>query len=96
MFEKSIKKTSSGEIGLNISWVAVATPTNRPKSVYNCCVIEVFCGVFVLSRCFLDFSVDVGAIVMGLSQTSSFYISTLEHKYQIWTVFFIIVKCMNR
>ena len=37
------------------SWVTVVTPTDRPKSVRNRCVIEVFCGVFVLSRCFLDF-----------------------------------------
>ena len=27
------------------SWVAVATPTDRPKSVRNCCLIELFCGV---------------------------------------------------
>ena len=35
--------------------VAVVTPTDRPKSVRNGCVIEVFGGFFVLSRCFLDF-----------------------------------------
>ena len=27
------------------SWVAVATPTDRPKSVRNRCVIELFCAV---------------------------------------------------
>ena len=27
------------------SWVAVVTPTDRPKSVRNCCLIEPFCGV---------------------------------------------------
>ena len=27
------------------SWVAVVTPTDRPKSVRNLCVIELFCGV---------------------------------------------------
>ena len=27
------------------SWVAVATPTDRPKSVRNRCLIEHFCGV---------------------------------------------------
>ena len=26
-------------------WVAVVTPTDRPKSVRNCCLIELFCGV---------------------------------------------------
>ena len=38
------------------------------------CVIDVFGGVFVLARCFLDFfPVGVGAFVMGLSQISSFF-----------------------
>ena len=37
----------------HISWVAVVTPTDRPKSVCNRCVIEDFDGFFVLSRCFL-------------------------------------------
>ena len=27
------------------SWVAVVTPTDRPKSVRNRCFIELFCGV---------------------------------------------------
>ena len=27
------------------SWVAVVTPTDRPKSVRNYCLIELFCGV---------------------------------------------------
>ena len=27
------------------SWVAVITPTDRPKSVRNCCLMELFCGV---------------------------------------------------
>ena len=40
----------SGKVGpLNqvnhTSLVAVVTPTDRPKSVRNCCVIELFCGV---------------------------------------------------
>ena len=33
----------------NTNWVAVVTPTDRPKSVRNQCIIEGFCGVFVLS-----------------------------------------------
>ena len=53
--------------------MVVVTPTDRPKSVCNRCLIEVFGGFFVLSRCFYDFSVDVGAFVTGLSQTSSFF-----------------------
>ena len=27
------------------SWLVVVTPTDRPKSVRNCCLIELFCGV---------------------------------------------------
>ena len=49
------------------------TPTERPKSVRNSCVIKVFGGVFMLSRCFLDCSVGVGVFVTGLSQISSFF-----------------------
>ena len=54
------------------SGVTVVSPTDRPKSVRNRCVIEVF-GGFLMSRCFLDFSVGVGAFVTGLSQISSFF-----------------------
>ena len=45
-----------------------------------CCDIE----SFVLSRCFLDFSVGVGAFVIGLSQISSFFsfVCTLDHQRQ--------------
>ena len=45
-------------------WVAVITPSGRPKSVLNHCVIELFDGVFALSRCFLNFSVGAGAFVI--------------------------------
>ena len=54
------------------SWVAVLTPTDRPKSV-NRCVIDLFVTLFVLSLCPFDISVDVGAFFMGLSQISSFF-----------------------
>ena len=47
---------------------AVVTPTDRHKSVSNRCVIEVFGDV-----AFLDFSVSLGAFVIGLSQISSFF-----------------------
>ena len=52
--------------------MTVVTPTDRPKSVRNRSIIEGFGGVFVLSRCFLDFSVAVGAFVIELSQICSF------------------------
>ena len=48
---------------------------SRPKSVHNHCVIKVCGAVFVLSHCFLDFSMGVGAFVIGLSQISSFFSS---------------------
>ena len=53
--------------------MSIVTPTDCPKSVRNCCVIEVFGGVFVLLCYFLDFSVGVGTFVIGLSQISSFF-----------------------
>ena len=55
------------------SWVALVTPTDRPKSVRNRCLIELFVALFVLSLCPLDISVGVGAFVIGLSQISSFF-----------------------
>ena len=42
------------------------TPTDCPSSVHNRCVIEGFGGAFVLSRCFLDFSVGIGDFVIEL------------------------------
>ena len=63
------------------SWVAVATPTDRPKSVRNCCLIELFVALFVLSLCPFDISVGVGTFVIGLSQISSFLlIHVTAHK----------------
>ena len=56
----------------HISWVTEVTPTDRPKSVRNCCVIELFVALFVLSLCPFDISVGVRAFVIGLSQISSF------------------------
>ena len=68
----------SGKVGPvnqvnHTSWVAVVTPTDRPKSVRNRCLIELFCGVVCLCcHCSFDISVGVGAFVIGLSQISSF------------------------
>ena len=55
------------------SWVALVTPTDRPKSVRNPCLIELFVALFVLSLCPFDISVGVGVFVIGLSQISSFF-----------------------
>ena len=54
------------------SGVTAVTPTDRPKSVRNRCVIEVFGGVFFVVTMLLGFSVGVWAFVIGLSQISSF------------------------
>ena len=40
---------------------------------------------FVLSRCFLDFSVGVRASVIGLSQISSFFL--LKYRISVWKHF---------
>ena len=55
------------------SWVTVVTPTDRPKSVRNCCVIEFFVTFLVLSLCPFDIFADEGAFVIGSSQISSFF-----------------------
>ena len=68
----------SGKVGPvkpvnHTSWVAVVTPTDRPKSVRNRCVIELFVALYMLSLCPFDISVGVWAFVIGLSQISSFF-----------------------
>ena len=55
------------------SWMAVVNPTCRLKSVRNRCVIEGFGGVFVLSLCFLDLCVGVGAFVIEQGQIYSLF-----------------------
>ena len=53
--------------------MTLVIPTDRPKSVRNRCVIELFVAFFVLSLCPFATSVGVGAFVIGLSQISSFF-----------------------
>ena len=53
--------------------MTASTPTDRPKSVRNRCVIEVFGGVFYVVTLLFGFFVGVGAFVIGLSQISSFF-----------------------
>ena len=55
------------------TWVTVVSPTDRPKSVRNRRVIELFVALFVLSLSPFDMSAGVGAFVIGLSQISSFF-----------------------
>ena len=61
------------------SWVAVATPTDRQKSVRNFCVIDVFGGVFVLSVCFLEFPVGIGACVIWQISRSNLFLFFLPN-----------------
>ena len=54
--------------------MAGVTPTDRPKSILNRCVIEVLRGgFFVVTLPFIFFSGVVGAFFIGLSQISSFF-----------------------
>ena len=68
----------SGKVGSvnqvnHTSLVTVVTATDRPKSVRNRCVIELFVALFVLSLCPFDISAGVGAFVIRLSQISSVF-----------------------
>ena len=60
------------------SWVALVTPTDRPKSVRNRCLIELFCGVVCVVTCPFDISVGVGAFVIGLGQISPFCLKNAQ------------------
>ena len=53
----------------------LVTPTDRPKSVRNRCVIEVFGGVCVCCPLVFEFSVGIGGFVIGLGQISFFFSS---------------------
>ena len=68
-----IVETIFPKLAVIFSTFSLVTPTDRPKSVRNRCVIKVFGGVFVLSCCLLDFSLGVGASVKELSQISFFF-----------------------
>ena len=69
-----VGRLSARKTGLTTpSWMTAVTPADRPKSVRNSCVIKVFGGVFMLSRCFFDCSVGVGVFVTGLGRISSFF-----------------------
>ena len=57
------------------------TPTDRPKSVRNSCVIKVFGGVFMLSRCFLDCSVGVGVFCHGTESDIFLSLFRYTHLY---------------
>ena len=64
----------SGKVELSLTGFGDCCYSNWPSSVgpQSLCN-QSFGGVFVLSRCFLDVSVGVGAFVIGLSQISSLF-----------------------
>ena len=69
--------------------VAVVTPTDRPKSVRNCCLIELFCGVVcVVTLPYWHFC-WCRAFVIGLGQISSFLSLTCPSKHRHGTNLFI-------
>ena len=86
----------SGKVGPDnqvnhTSWVAVVTPTDRPQSVRNRCVIELFVALFVLSLCPFDIYAGVGAFVIGLSQISSFF-SYLQGNFYLALDYHCIIR----
>ena len=58
--------------------MAVLTPTDRPKSVRNRCVID-FLVAFCVVSWLLNFSVGKVAFVIGLNQISFFFSLSLEN-----------------
>ena len=60
-------------IGLTTPVGLLVTPTDRPKSVRNRCVIEVFGGVCVCCPLVFEFSVGIGGFVIGLGQIAFFF-----------------------
>ena len=68
----------SGKVGPvnqvnHTSWVAVVTPTDRPKSVQTAVQSNFFVALFVSPLCPCDIYVGVWVFVIGLSQISSFF-----------------------
>ena len=68
----------SGKVGIPLTGLTtpvglLVTPTDRPKSVRNRCVIEFFGGVSVCCPLVFEFSVGIGGFVIGLGQISFFF-----------------------
>ena len=72
--------------------MAVVTPNDRPKSVRNRCVIELFVVLFVFSLCPFDIYAGVGAFVIGLSQISSFSSHQRSQTRQVWYLIYLEAK----
>ena len=65
------------------SWMVVVTATDRPKSVHNRCEFEVFFFLALLCYQFsVEFSVGIGAFVIGLNQISFFFSFSQQEHFQ--------------
>ena len=72
------------------SWVAVVTPTDRPKSVRNRCVIELFCDVvYVVTLPFWHFCWCMGFCHMTESDLFLFLSSVLDPSMVVNTCIYI-------
>ena len=63
------------------SWVALVSPTDRPKSVRKRCVIELFVALFVLSLCLYDIAVGRG---FCHRTKSDLFLFLFERRLTIW------------
>ena len=70
--------------------MTAVTPTDRPKSVRNSCVIKVFGGVFMLSRCFLDCSVGVGVFCHRTESDLFLFLSL--HYFPVFLFSFLVKR----
>ena len=59
--------------GLTTPLGCLVTPTDRPKSVRNRCVIDFFLVAFVYCLLVFEFSVGIAGFVIGLSQIYFFF-----------------------
>ena len=66
--------------------MVVVTTTDRPKSVRNRCVIEVLMAFWCCKFCF-EFSVGIGAFVIGLCQISLYFSDWLHFNRRLSILF---------
>ena len=77
------------------SWVAVVTPTDRPKSVRNRCVIELFCGVvYVVTLPFWHFCWCMGFCHRTESDIFLFLFIKFGQKPRVWHE--ELFKCLSQ
>ena len=74
------------------SWVAVVTPTDRPKSVRNRCLIELFCGVVCVVTLPFYISVAVGGFCHRTESDLFLFlmihaINISRRSYMCWTIY---------